>query len=228
MLVGTSIKPGNNGLFLLRMRQWYNSHMLELLTQNPILFLIVIAALVVSLSVHEFAHAWVSDKLGDPTAKYLGRITLNPKSHIDPIGLVFLVIAGFGWGRPVPFNPMNLKHPKRDAALIALAGPVSNFITAAVAALILHFLTPGALVSGVLYLFAFYNLMLGVFNLLPFHPLDGFKVVGGILPNNLAVQWYQMEPYGIIILFAFVFTNSFQRIVLPVVELLTKMLGLSV
>ncbi|KKS30928.1 hypothetical protein A2380_00065 [candidate division WWE3 bacterium RIFOXYB1_FULL_43_24] len=199
--------------------------MLSLLAQNPLIFAIVLAALAVSLSVHEFAHAWVSDKLGDPTAKHLGRVTLNPKAHIDPIGMLVLVVAGFGWGRPVPFNPLNLKYPKRDSALIALAGPASNFILAILVAIILKFVTPNTLVAGALQLLVFYNLMLGVFNLMPFHPLDGFKIVGGLLPNNLAMQWYQMQPYGIIILIVFIFTDSFQKIVLPVVDILTKLLG---
>jgi len=201
--------------------------MLNLLAQSPLIFAIVLVALVISLSVHEFAHAWVSDKLGDPTARYLGRVTLNPRAHIDPLGMLFLVVAGFGWGKPVPFNPANLKFPKRDSALIALAGPASNFILAIITATILKFVNPGSLVGGALYLLVFYNLMLGVFNLMPFHPLDGFKIVGGLLPNNLAIQWYQMQPYGIIILVAFIFTNSFQKVVLPVVDILTKMLGLT-
>ena len=203
------------------------SDMLDLLAQSPLIFAIVLVALIISLSVHEFAHAWVSDRLGDPTARQLGRVTLNPKAHIDPLGMLLLVVAGFGWGRPVPFNPLNLKFPKRDSALIALAGPASNFMLAIITAIVLKLINPGSLVGGALYLLVFYNLMLGVFNLMPFHPLDGFKIVGGLLPNNLALQWYQMQPYGIIILVAFIFTNSFQKVVLPVVDILTKLLGVT-
>ncbi|GIW60419.1 MAG: peptidase [Patescibacteria group bacterium] len=201
--------------------------MLDLLVQNPAIFGVIILSLVISLSVHEFAHALVSFKLGDPTAKYLGRVTLNPRAHIDPLGMAFLVIAGFGWGRPVPFNPLNLKNPKRDSALIALAGPASNFVLASAAALLLRFLGQDSLIGAILYLLVFYNLVLGVFNLMPFHPLDGFKIVGGFLPNKLAVQWYQMQSYGIIILFVFLFTNSFQKIVVPIVDFLTKILGVA-
>jgi len=202
-------------------------NMLNLLFQEPAFFAVILVALVISLSVHEFAHAWVSDRLGDPTARQLGRVTLNPKAHIDPLGMLLLVVAGFGWGRPVPFNPLNLKYPKRDSALIALAGPASNFMLAIITAAVLKFLNPGFQIGSVLYSLVFYNLMLGVFNLMPFHPLDGFKIVGGLLPNNLALQWYQMQPYGIIILVAFIFTNSFQKIVLPVVGILTKLLGVT-
>lgn len=200
--------------------------MLDLLVQNPLLFVLILLALVISVSVHEFSHAWVSNKLGDPTAKNMGRVTLNPRAHIDPLGFIFLILAGFGWGRPVPFDPFNLKYPKRDSALIALAGPASNFILAAIIALIIKLTGAGSFIGIVLYLLASYNLMLGVFNLLPFHPLDGFKIVGGILPGQLAVQWYQMQPYGVIILFTFILTGSFQKFIVPIVDVLSKVLGL--
>ena len=125
-------------------------NMLNLLFQEPAFFAVILVALVISLSVHEFAHAWVSDRLGDPTARQLGRVTLNPKAHIDPLGMLLLVVAGFGWGRPVPFNPLNLKYPKRDSALIALAGPASNFMLAIITAAVLKFLNPGFQIGSVL------------------------------------------------------------------------------
>lgn len=202
--------------------------MLDILAQNPLYFLILLGALVFSVTIHEFAHAWVADRLGDTTARGLGRLTLNPRSHIDPFGLIFLIVAGFGWGRPVPYNPFNLKNPKRDSALIALAGPGSNFVMAVILAIILQFISPSTFVGAVLYLLALYNLMLGVFNLMPFHPLDGFKIVGGFLPGNLAVQWYQMQSYGLLILMVFVVTGSFGKIITPIVDLLTKILGIGV
>lgn len=202
--------------------------MLDILAQNPLYFLILLGALVFSVTIHEFAHAWVADRLGDTTARSLGRLTLNPRSHIDPFGLIFLIVAGFGWGRPVPYNPFNLKNPKRDSALIALAGPGSNFVMAVILAIILQFISPSTFVGAVLYLLALYNLMLGVFNLMPFHPLDGFKIVGGFLPGNLAVQWYQMQSYGLLILMVFVVTGSFGKIITPIVDLLTKILGIGV
>jgi Zn-dependent protease len=102
--------------------------MIQLLFQNPQFFVLVAVALIASISIHEFSHAFASNVLGDSTAKNMGRLTINPKAHLDPMGTVFLLLVGFGWGRPVPFNPMNLKNPKRDSALISLAGPLSNFI----------------------------------------------------------------------------------------------------
>ncbi len=198
--------------------------MAGLLFTDPMAFVILATALIVSLSVHEFSHALVADKLGDSTARQLGRLTLNPLAHLDPVGSLLLVFVGFGWGRPVPFNPLNLKNPKRDSALVALAGPASNFLMAAALSIPLRLLGYQSLVGTILYLILFYNLMLGVFNLLPIHPLDGFKIFGGLLPNNLAIQWYQMQPFGIFLLLVFVVTDAFQKYLFPVVELLMKIL----
>jgi Zn-dependent protease len=201
--------------------------MIDLFFQNPILFFLVAGALVVSISIHEFAHAFVADKLGDPTARYLGRVTLNPKAHLDPIGTLLLVFAGFGWGRPVPINPINFKNPKRDSALVAFAGPLSNFALATVLAFVYSFAFSYSLLGIFLYFTVLYNLMLGIFNLLPFHPLDGFKVVLGFLPPNLAVQWQQLQPIGLYILIALMVTRSFGTLINPFLTFFMQLLGLS-
>lgn len=199
--------------------------MISILFENPILFVLVALALILSLSIHEFSHAFVSDKLGDPTARYLGRVTLNPLAHLDPVGTAMLLFVGFGWGRPVPFNPINLSNPKRDAALISFAGPLSNFLLAALMALILHVFNLQGLLAGFFYLTITFNLMLGFFNLIPVHPLDGFKVIYGLLPSNLAVQWQQMESYGIVILIIMLVTSSTSRIIQPLVGFSLQLLG---
>lgn len=195
------------------------------LLSNLVVFVLVAFALVISLSFHEFAHAYVSEKLGDPTARSLGRVTLNPKAHLDPVGTLMLLIAGFGWGKPVPFNPYNLKNPKRDAAVISFAGPAANFALAVLFSSILHFL-PG---PGILHLFLFlviqYNLLLGFFNLIPVHPLDGFKVVNGFLPPNLSYQWLQMAPFGIWILFFLIITGVIQKVLQPLLNFFLLLLG---
>lgn len=201
--------------------------MLDILVQNPILFVVLILALIISVTVHEFAHALVTDKLGDPTARYFGRVTLNPKAHIDLTGLVFLILTGFGWGRPVPFDYINLKNPRRDAALIALAGPMSNFTLAIVLSLLMRFLNLGTLLGSIVNIIAYYNVVLGVFNLLPFHPLDGFKVVFGVLPVDLAGQWQQTEKYGIFVLLLIIFTGSLGKLMFPIIHILTTLLGIA-
>ena len=201
--------------------------MLDLLFQNPIIFVLVAGALIVSISIHEFSHAFTAYKLGDSTPKKLGRVTLNPKAHLDPLGIIFLMFTGFGWGRPVPFNPFNLKNAKRDSAIISFAGPFSNFLLAIVLSFVIK-LTGGVttLFGGFLYLTILYNLMLGLFNLIPVHPLDGFKVVHGLLPNNLAIQWQQMQPFGVYILLFLIVTGFIGNFIAPLVGRTMNLLGL--
>lgn len=201
--------------------------LISILFQNPALFLIIALALLLSVSVHEFSHAWVANRLGDSTAKDMGRLTLNPLAHVDPLGLIVLLLLGFGWGKPVPVNYYNLKSPKRDAALISLAGPGSNFILALIMAILFHVLNIflAGIGQNIVYFLILYNLFLGVFNLLPIEPLDGFKIVNGILPPSLSVQWVQLAPYGIFILLFLVATNAVSRIISPVISLLMTLLG---
>lgn len=205
--------------------------LISVLFTNPVLFLILFVSLCLSVAVHEFAHALIAYKLGDTTSKDLGRLTLNPMAHLDVLGTLALLIAGFGWGKPVPVNYYNLKNPKKDAALISIAGPGSNFILAIIAALLikisavlLYNTTLPIFVSAVLTPLILYNLMLGIFNLLPIEPLDGFKIVNGILPPSLSVQWVQLAPYGIYILLFAIVTGITSRIILPTVVFIAKLL----
>lgn len=200
--------------------------MLDILFQNPILFIMLLAALVICITIHEFAHAFVTDKLGDPTARYYNRVTLDPRSHIDGYGMLFMILAGFGWGKPVPFDSINLKNPRRDAAIIALAGPMANFTLAVVLTVITNSVNLGIFFNTFIQLTAYYNIVLGVFNLLPFHPLDGFKVLYGVLPIDLSWQWKQTEKYGIFILLFLVFTGSLNRIISPIILFISNLLGL--
>ena len=189
---------------------------------------VLFVVLILSLSFHEAAHAWTADKLGDPTARHLGRLTLNPLAHIDWIGTVlFPLISLFsglpllGWAKPVPVNPHNLRAPRRDFAIVALAGPVSNIILAVGAALILKTLVmsdmaPLSLGIMVLARAVSLNVLLAVFNMLPVPPLDGGNVLKGIVPEGMARALDSMAPYGFIILYALMFTDVLGAIVFPI------------
>lgn len=183
--------------------------MLSLLFVNPTLFFAWFLSLVVAVTVHEFAHAWTADRLGDPTPRLMGRVTLNPMAHLDPLGTIFMLVTRFGWGRPVQFDHFNLKNPRRDIALIALAGPFSNLITAGIFSLWIHFsLTSGNLTQFIQFfeITIIMNIVLAVFNLLPIHPLDGGKVLVGLLPAHDGRIFDRfMNQYGIFILFILIF-----------------------
>ena len=202
-------------------------------------------AFALALSVHESAHGWAAEKLGDPTARWLGRITLNPIKHIDPFGTVIfplmLAVIGapiIGWAKPVPFVTRNLRNQRRDPALVGLAGPVSNIlfaITATIALLLFKAALPGfrellvAVVDAgalgatgiaaplvyLLFSLAMINLVLAVFNLIPIPPLDGSHVVAALLPARAAYQYAQFERYGMLLLFALLWTGFLGTLLRP-------------
>ncbi len=199
--------------------------MIQLLFQNPELFILISVSLIISISIHEFSHAFMSNYLGDSTAKNMGRLTINPKAHLDPIGTFFLLFVGFGWGRPVPFNPHNLKNPKRDSALVSLAGPLSNLILAGLLSLISRLFVVEGMLWFFLYFLVLYNLMLGFFNLIPLGPLDGNKIVFGFLPNKLAIQWIEFQKYSMYILIIMIALGFTGKILGPLVDISMKILG---
>lgn len=170
--------------------------------------LILIVAFVFTIIIHEVSHGFVADRLGDPTARLSGRLTLNPIPHIDIYGSVllpiFLILVHspflFGWAKPVPIDPYNLKNPKKDAAAIALAGPLSNILIATILALVYRFVQVQT-VSGVILQVIAFNVALAVFNLLPIGPLDGSKILVGLLPNREAHEFDMfMNRYGLMLL----------------------------
>jgi len=204
---------------------------LQLLQTNPIVALAFIAGLVTAITIHEFAHALVAYRLGDPTAKLAGRLTLNPASHLDPIGTLALLLVGIGWGKPTPFDPYNLRNIKRDSALISVAGAISNFIAALVLSIpyLIAFytgnLTPQiASIYQILSIVIWINILLGVFNLIPVHPLDGFKVLAGLLPKEWYRDFVQMERYGIFILLFLMITGVIGKILFPIVSSIISLL----
>ena len=185
--------------------------MLNYLFTNPFTFFIWMAAILIAITVHEFAHAWMSNHLGDPTAKIKGRITLNPLAHLDPLGTLMLVLFRFGWGKPVPFDPFNLRNPRRDAAIISFAGPAANLIFAFFLAMIIRFGhlflgTQAYLLVIILTPFITIAIILAIFNLIPIHPLDGGKILIGLLPEKLAYQWDEiLGRYGFVIILFLIF-----------------------
>jgi Zn-dependent protease len=176
--------------------------MLTLLFLNPLAFAVLFPGLLASITIHEFAHAWAADKLGDPTPRYQGRLTLDPRAHLDPWGVVAILLTRFGWGRPVEFDPYNLKEPWRDTALIALAGPVSNLIVAVGLSLLIKLgLLPTLWLIEAAKAIFYVNVMLALFNLIPVHPLDGSKIVTAFLPKITALEYEEfMARYGLLIL----------------------------
>lgn len=164
------------------------------------------SSIILAISIHEAAHALAADRLGDPTPRLQGRLTLNPLAHLDPIGTLMLILFRFGWGKPVIFDPFNLKNPRRDAMLIGLAGPASNLVSAAVAALLIRLIGQTWPISLILVPFITISVVLAVFNLVPVHPLDGEKILTGLLPRELAREWeLLMRQWGIIILLLLIF-----------------------
>ena len=197
---------------------------------DPALFLqrllLQLPALLVAVTVHELAHALVADRLGDPTARRLGRITLNPLPHIDPLGALCLVLAGFGWAKPVPVDARNFRHPVRDMFWVAVAGPIANFLAAFVALVVYLWLrpvVPGPVLVALGAVFVL-NLALGIFNLIPLPPLDGGHFLPYLLPSSAAGLLRILERYGMLILLALVFTGVTRHIMKPVTDWLAQIM----
>jgi Zn-dependent protease len=204
------------------------------LFDDPVAFLsgliLKLPALLVAVTVHELAHALVADRLGDPTARRLGRITLNPLPHIDPLGALAFMLAGFGWAKPVPVNAQNLRHPVRDMAYVAVAGPLSNFATAFVALVAVRLLgQAGGLVpfvaeplGGILFWVYVFNLALGIFNLIPLPPLDGGHFLPYLFPRASWGFVHQLEQAGPFILILLVLSGATRYVVQPVFDLVSR------
>jgi Zn-dependent protease len=187
-------------------------------------FLLYLPGLLIALTVHEFAHGYVSYRFGDPTPKMQGRLSLNPVHHIDPIGFIMMVFFRFGWCKPVQINPYYFKNKRQGMLWVALAGPLANFFFALATALlfgVLSLVLPNSLYFNsifiqVLFGILLYNINLGLFNLIPIAPLDGSKVLEGLLPPTLAYQYQAwMNRYGMLVLIAVMFTGAYRTIIGP-------------
>lgn len=183
----------------------------------------VVITLMAAFTVHEFAHAFVAYKFGDPTAKNQGRLTLNPIQHLDPFGTILIFIAGFGWARPVPVNRFFFKNPRLAGICVSIAGPISNLILAALGYLVWYLLLAfgaaaslPAYVPEFLNLFIHLNLVLFIFNLLPFPPLDGYRIVEDLVPNDIRPKLTQYEAYGSVIFLILVITPLDRYTIQPI------------
>lgn len=184
-------------------------------------FAYLIVSLIIVISIHEAAHAFIAYKLGDHTAKHQGRLTLNPLAHLDPLGTLMLFIAGFGWGKPVPVNPYNFKDPVKDSALVSLAGPASNFATALLCSIPLKYFGASLppMVAILLWTITDLSIILGIFNLLPFPPLDGSKIFAVFIPKKYQARYYDFMSRSQIYFLAFIIID---------IVLLRRYLGYSI
>jgi len=179
--------------------------MLNLLYSSPILFIFSIFSLLAAITIHEFSHAYTADRLGDPTPRSQGRLSLNPLKHLDPIGTLALLLVGFGWGKPVEFDQYNLEKPRRDSAIISIAGPISNLALALFCSIILKAFPQISILTLLFFPLITINVSLAIFNLVPVGPLDGQKILSGILPKDLAYEFEAiMSRYGTLLLLLFV------------------------
>ena len=200
-------------------------------------FILTLSIFFFAVIIHEYAHGWIAWKLGDSTAKNAGRLTLNPLSHIDPIGTILLPLlllatrspVVFGWAKPVPVNFHSLGNPKKDMIWVGLAGPAANILFAILLSFILKFfvLTGNLLLTEVITMAIIINLVLAIFNILPIPPLDGSRVVMGILPREFGIRYAKLEPYGFIIIFGLLYLGLIGSVIWPLVMYFAALLGVN-
>lgn len=206
-----------------------------IISLDPAVQVILIPVIIFALSFHEFSHGWMAYRFGDPTAKNAGRLTLNPMAHLDIFGSLALYFMGFGWAKPVPVDPRYLANPKRDMMWIALAGPISNLMVAFLSGVLLSILLRMGFISGqssltmVLIMSLQINLVLAIFNFIPIPPLDGSRILGGLIPYKYQNELAKFEFYGprvlmgLIILSMFTRINIFSIIISPIMTIFLKL-----
>jgi Zn-dependent protease len=191
--------------------------LIQLLFRDPAAFVILSVLLLYSVIFHELAHGWVAYKMGDATAKWLGRLTLNPLKHLDIIGTLMLLLVGFGWAKPVPVNLENIPQAsqRKGLILVSAAGITANIIIAFLALLLLRLLSPesGSMMYSIINLLAYINIILAAFNLIPIPPLDGSKILMGFTPESFNRILYQIEPFGFFIVLGLLFLGALNPVI---------------
>jgi Zn-dependent protease len=199
-------------------------------------FLVLLPIVLVSLTLHELGHAYVAWKLGDPTAKEQGRLTLNPIAHLDPLGTLMFVLTAlianlpFGWARPVPVRPGYFRRPKEGMAIVAAAGPAMNFLIALVCLAVIRHVELGDLTGEVVENAYIVNIILGLFNLIPVPPLDGSRIVGVLMDRATYARWIQLDQFGMLIVFGafFIFQDEFSTLLLDALRNITRVMDVLV
>jgi Zn-dependent protease len=199
-------------------------------------FLVLLPIVLVSLTLHELGHAYVAWKLGDPTAKEQGRLTLNPIVHLDPLGTLMFVLTAlianlpFGWARPVPVRPGYFRRPKEGMAIVAAAGPAMNFLIALACLAVIRHVELGNLTGEVVENAYIVNVILGLFNLIPVPPLDGSRIVGVLMDRSTYARWVQLDQFGMLIVFGafFIFQDDFSTLLLDALRNITRVMDVLV
>lgn len=202
--------------------------LLNLLINDPLSFLLLALPLLYSIIIHELAHGWVASRMGDQTARLMGRLSLNPLRHLDPVGTVMLFLFGFGWAKPVPVNFHNLREPRKGMIMVSAAGIIANLTLAFLAVFLQRLLAPApsSVLETLLYYMAQINIILASFNLIPIPPLDGSKILMGFSPPRLQYALSRLEPYGFFILIGLLYLGAlnplislFRAIIMSIISL---------
>jgi Zn-dependent protease len=202
--------------------------LINLLIQNPAAFILLAVPLLYSIILHELAHGWVANKMGDPTAKWLGRLSLNPIKHLDPIGTFMLLVFGFGWAKPVPVNFENLRDKRKGLILVSSAGIIMNMLLAFVSLLLLRILSPSPdeVTYTLLYYMSQINIMLASFNLIPIPPLDGSKILMGFVSNKVRYTLESLEPYGLFIIIGLLYIGVLNPVIYLFRSIILALIGI--
>jgi len=202
--------------------------LLSLLFRNPAAFILLVPLLLYSVIAHEVAHGWVASLFGDNTAKHYGRLSLNPMSHLDPMGTLALFLVGFGWAKPVPVDYGKLSQSRRAIVSVSLAGVVTNILIATIAIFFLNFKVfhSNRLFAAILFITARINIILGSFNLIPIPPLDGSRVLMEFLPVNAQYKLAKLEPYGFIIILVLLWTGILSPVITFMQNLILGLIGM--